>query len=549
MITRKGNLHLEIQTSRKSPVGLLRTSFYDKGKIKHTQHGRITGCTLNQLKILQHAFREQVIPSDAPESFKIIQSKEYGASYSLYQLIKQIGLDKLLYSRAESWVKSALVMIIGRIIYAGSKLSLCYQRSNTNLWEICGITDSINVDKHCYQAMDRLLERQGAIQRKLAKKHLHDNQLILYDITSSYLEGTYKNSGLVEFGHNRDGKKGHEQIVIGLICNKQGCPIGVEVYPGNTQDSATVVDKIQEIKKSYGIKTLIFVGDRGMLTKHNLEIFDRDENLKTITALTKADINQLLERKVIKPDLFDDSNVIEVIDPDAPNKRYCLCRNPARAKIDRATRNKLLALTQENLNKITNYKQSTTVAILGSRIGKVLNKYKMGKYVAWKIEVDRTLEVSRNHKVVWDFDQNAINKAQQLDGCYIIRSNVDSKEMLAIDIVKSYKELIFVENAFRNLKTVQLEIRPIYHKRDHRIRAHVFLCMLAYYVQWHMQQRLRSLTEKSMGKNRRWIFSNIMETLKQITKNTVQVAETTVFKISQPTKDQKMILKFLKVAL
>ena len=309
MITRKGNLHLEVQSSRKNPVGLLRTSFHDNGKTKHTQHGRITGCTMAQLKILQQAFREQVIPIDSPEAFQILRSKEYGASFAIHELIKQIGLDKAIYSRREEWVNSILAMIIGRITYAGSKLSLCHQQDNTSLWELCGIDSPVDVDKHCYFPMDRLLKRQKTIQKKLAKKHLTDGRLILYDITSSYLEGEYEQSKLVEFGYNRDCKKGHEQIVIGLICNNEGCPVGVEVYKGNTKDGTTVVDKIHEIKKLYDIKKVVFVGDRGMVTKHNLEALKDEEGLHTITALTRADINKLLERELIQLDLFDDIDI------------------------------------------------------------------------------------------------------------------------------------------------------------------------------------------------------------------------------------------------
>jgi transposase len=549
MITKKGNLHLEIQNSRKNPVGLLRTSFYDNGKTKHTQHGRITGCTITQLKILQQAFREHVIPVDSPEAFKILRSKEYGASFAIRELIKQIGLDRAIYSRPEEWVNSILAMIIGRITYASSKLSLCHQQDNTSLWELCGIDGPVDVDKHCYLPMDRLLERQKSIQKKLAKKHLTDGHLILYDITSSYLEGEYEQSELVEFGYNRDGKKGHEQIVIGLICNKEGCPVGVEVYNGNTKDGTTVVDKVCEIKEFYGIKKVVFVGDRGMVTKHNLETLKDEEGLHTITALTRADINKLLERNLIQLDLFDDFDICEVIEPDNPKKRYCLSRNPVRAVKDGATHDRLLKSTKEELEKITNYKQSTTVAVLGSRIGKVLKKYNTSKYIIWDVKADRKEEKSRNHKVIWEINQAAIEKSQRLDGCYIITSDVPPQDMSPKEIVESYKKLILVEKAFRNLKTVQLEIRPIYHKKDDRIRAHVFLCMLAYYVQWHMQQRLAPLAEEGMGKNRRWTFRNMVETLKQITGNTIQVAGAELLKVSKPTSDQERILKLLGIKI
>jgi hypothetical protein len=192
MQTAHGNLHLEIQTSRKSPVGILRTSFRKNGKMKHTQHGRITGCSLEQLKILQLAFRERVVPVDDPQAFQILSSREYGASYSILTIAKQLGLHQVLYSRPEPWVSGALAMIIGRLLYAGSKLSLCNHHPNTCLWELCGIEDPPDVDAQCYEPMDRLLQRQGAIQRNLARRHLGGGHLVLYDITSVYFEGEYK---------------------------------------------------------------------------------------------------------------------------------------------------------------------------------------------------------------------------------------------------------------------------------------------------------------------------------------------------------------------
>jgi len=549
MITQGGNLHLEIQTARKNPVGLLRTSFYEQGKTKHTQHGRITGCTLAQLKLLQQAFRENVIPADSVEAFQIIMSKEYGASFATYNMIRDTGLDTVIFSKPEPWVNSILAMIMGRIIYAGSKLSLCHQQDNSSLWEIAGIQGTIDVDKHCYLPLDRLLERQKSIQKKLAKKHLGDGQLVLYDITSSYLEGEYHSSQLVDFGYNRDGKKGHEQVVIGLICNKDGCPVGVEVFPGNTKDSSTVVDKIHEIRQFYGIKKVIFVGDRGMCTKHNLKDLEKAGNFHTVTALTRSDIQQLLDRNVIQLELFDEMNICEVTDPDNPKKRYCLCRNPTRAEKDHKTRETLLEKTRLKLEQIADYKQSTTVGVLGARIGKVLAQYNTGKYITWKIKADEGAEKSRLHKVIWELYKSAIDHDEQLEGCYIITSTVQPEDMTTHEVVQSYKKLILVEKAFRNLKTVQLEIRPIYHKKDDRIRAHVFLCMLAYYIQWHMQQCLAPLTKEGKGKNRRWTFVNIIETLKQVTRNKVSVEGVELFKISQPTPDQKKILRLMKLTL
>jgi len=547
MKTQNGNLHLEIQNSRKNPVGILRTSFYDSGKVKHTQHGRITGCSIPQLKLLQLAFRENVIAADDPQAFQILQSKEYGASFALLEIIKQTGLKDAIYSRKEEWVNSVLAMIIGRIIYAGSKLSLSHLGDVTSLWELCGIDGKVDVDKHCYLPMDRLLSRQEAIQQKLAAKHLGDGKLVLYDITSSYLEGEYNDSKLVDFGYNRDGKKGHEQIVIGLICNSYGCPVGVEVFSGNTKDGTTVIKKIDEIKNTYGINEAVFVGDRGMITKPNLE-YTRENGIRAITALTRNAINQLLEDKIIQPSLFDETNICEVVDSNNPIWRYCLCKNPIQAQRNKTTRDSLLECTIEKLDQVANYKRATTVAVLGSRIGKIFAQYGTGKYISWSIKADNQ-EQSKNHQITWSINSKIIETEEQLDGCYIITSDVTADDMTAKEIVESYKKLINVEKAFRNLKTVKLELRPIYHKKDERIKAHVFLCMLAYYVQWHMQQLLKSLTEESNGKNRRFAFDNIIETLKQITRNRVSVGGAEFYKISQPTMAQQSILELLPIKL
>jgi transposase len=218
--------------------------------------------------------------------------------------------------------------------------------------------------------MDRLLERQEAIQKKLAKKHFTGNTLVLYDITSSYFEGEYSESNIVKFGYNRDHKRGYEQMVIGLICTSQGCPIGIEVFPGNTKDETTVVDKINKLKQTYKIKELIFVGDRGMVTKANLEKVNNVKGLNTISALTHPQIKELLSRKVVQIDLFDDKDIVEVVDPDNTKCRYCLCRNPESTKRETNTRNALLAKTSEGLNQIASSKRKATIEEISSRVGK-----------------------------------------------------------------------------------------------------------------------------------------------------------------------------------
>lgn len=535
------NLHLEIQSHRKNYYGLIRSSFRLNGKVHHASHGRISGLPLERLKLLQAAFRGDVLPIDSPEAFQILSSREYGASHALLQLARALELHQILYSRNEPWVGPALAMIIGRIVYAGSKLALSNQSKNTALWELCGVEGKIDVDKHCYEVMDRLLERQPAIQQALAKKHLQNGHLVLYDITSSYLEGEYEASEIVAFGFNRDGKRGHEQMVIALICNEEGCPVGVEVFPGNTQDASTVPEKIAQLQKQYGLSQIIFVGDRGMITQANSGKLAGTEGLQTISALTHRQIVALLERKVITPELFDEKAIAEVLDPDNPKKRYCLCRNPETAKRETQTRKNLLELTRQKLEAMASAQQKrkrgSPAEKIGSQVGRVLQRYKMGKFIRWAV---------KDGKLEWQFNPEKIQAEQRFDGCYVVVTDVPPEQMAKAEVVVSYKKLSFVEEAFRNLKTVQLEVRPVYHKKDERIRAHVFLCLLAYYLQWHALRRLQPLFAKDgAGKSRQWTFRNVIEHLATIRTNRVKSAGVEFNLRTQADPENQSILDLL----
>jgi transposase len=537
-------IHLEIQRHRQNHYGLLRTTYWDKKekKIKHSSHGRITGLDYEKLKLIQAVLKGEVklaTPDDMPQVF---HSKEYGAVYSILQLAKELELDKSIYSKPnEQWVKDCLAMIAGRLVYAGSKLALSNRYKDTALWELCGVDGSIDVEEHCYASMDRLLERQEAIQRKLAKKHFADNSLVLYDITSSYFEGEYSESNIVKFGYNRDHKRGYEQMVMGLICTSEGCPIGIEVFPGNTKDETTVVDKINKLKQDYKIEELIFVGDRGMVTKANLDKINNTKGLNIISALTHPQIKELLSRKVVQIDMFDEKDIIEVIDPDNTKIRYCLCCNPESAKRETKTRNALLAKTSETLNKIASSKRKTTTEKISARVGKLLSKTKMGKFITWKVVAE---------KLQWSLNTDLVDSEQLIDGCYIITSDVPQEKMKSQEIVASYKKLTLVEKAFRNLKTVQLEVRPVYHKTDDRIRCHVFICMLAYYLQWHMTQRLQPLFDSDKKYQKRfWTFENVIERLKSIRREEITVAGATCKIVTKPDDDQIKILDLLKVKL
>jgi transposase len=461
-----GVYHLEIQTNRKKPYGILRTSYREDGKVKHKTIATLPGLSIEQLRGVQAALQNKSLPKS---DFKILSSREYGASYVALTIAKELELHKMIHSRySQDWVKSALAMIVGRLVFQGSKLSLSHCSSYSVLWELCGINGEIDVDIHCYDVMDKLFSRQESIQKALATKHLHDGTLVLYDITSCYMEGEYENSELVDFGYNRDRKRGHEQIVISLLCNKEGPPVAVEVLSGNTKDETTVIDKINAIKQKYGIEKVIFVGDRGMITG---AVYDKIDHatVKTISALNHSNIQELCDKGTIQMSLFDAQNIVEIIDGDM---RYMLCKNPIMQQKEAATRKRLLELTCAELDKIIASTRKTKYS-KPVRIGRIIDKYKMGKFI---------IIVGEGNETTYKLNSDRIEKESALDGCYIVFTDVSYHDMSALETVKNYKSLIKVEQAFRNLKTAQLEMRPIYHKTDDRIKCHVFICMLAYYI-------------------------------------------------------------------
>ena len=441
-------------------------------------------------------------------------------------------------------MRDALAMIVGRAVYAGSKLALTRIGADSTLWEQAGAgNDEIDVNVHCYDTMDRLLSRKNAIQKALAKQHLNDNFVILYDITSSYLEGEYENSEIVDFGYNRDKKKGKKQIVIGLICSRQGCPVAVEVFRGNTGDSNTVIDKIRALKNEYGVEDAIFVGDRGMLKQCKLDEIASDESLavRTITAITRAGMDNLCAQESVQMSLFDKDRVVEVVLPDEPGIRYGLCANPVQAERSRKTRTTLIEKTRKMLGEIAVPKRKTTDGKLGIRVGKILNKYKAGKYFITEI---------KDGKLNFAVNDDAVTEAGVYDGLYVIRTDVKPEHMTIEEAVDHYKGLAKVEQAFRSLKSPQLEIRPIYHKTDDRIDSHVFICMLSYYLIWHMKERLKPLfDEDGEGRSKKYTLTSVIERLKSIRHEKVNFQGIITFIITKPDNEQQKILDLLNVSI
>ena len=515
-------LHFEIMAGSTKPSGYIRNSYREDGTVKHQTIARINGLPLEQLENMKAAFEGETVKM---ADIKVSGGREYGASAMLFELAKKVGLDKLIYSRFDTWVRCALAMVIGRIVFQGSKLALSKAPAYSCLWEICGVKGAIDVDMHCYDAMDELLSRQDLIQKKLARKHLSDGTVILYDITSSYFEGDYENSEIVDFGYNRDKKRGHKQIVIALVCAKDGCPVAVEVFPGNTRDSATVQDKITEIRDMYGISDFVFVGDRGMLTQKNIAACD---DTLTITALTHAAMKQLVEEKNVQLSLFDEKSTTEVVLPEEPNVRYALRNNPVRAKKERTARMRIIEKTEELLKEIAEPKRKTKDKTLAARAAKIFNKYNTGKYFAWDI-VDGKITFSRKKDKIAD--------DEKYDGLYVIRSDVTAEMMTISEVVEAYKSLINVEEAFRNMKTVQLEIRPMFHRTDDRIKAHVFICMLAYYLLWNMNKALKPL----YSSDSEYTQNQVLEVMKSLQKCKLTVGNIITEIIMEPNDAQSNI--------
>jgi len=347
-------------------------------------------------------------------------------------------------------------------------------------------------------------------------------------VNKHYFEGEYDDVDIVAYGYNRDKKRGKKQIVIGLVCTKEGCPVAVEVYSGNTSDKTTVVDKIDEIKEIYGIKDFVFVGDRGMLTQKNID--DRPDTLN-VTALTHSGIKKLCEHKNVQLTLFDEDLGTEIVLPEDPTTRYILRKNPVLKSQEQETRSNIIKKTEDALCKISKPKKKADDKTLAVRATKIFVKYKTEKYFNWAIE-DNQIVYSRNDSV--------IKEHELYDGLYVLKTNVSDELMNKREIIEAYKSLINVEIAFRNMKTVQLEMRPIYHRTEDRIKAHVFICMLSYYLLWHMNVALKEFYKEDRKK---YTHSHVIEILKAQQKFLVKASDIELesYSIAEPTPTQEKI--------
>jgi transposase len=383
-------------------------------------------------------------------------------------------------------------MIVARILQPASKLATARSLQDETATTSVGVELWLGQDRideqELYGALDWLLERQIRIENKLARKHLCVGTLILYDVTSSYYTG--HRSGLVQFGYNRDGKRGFPRIVYGLLCNAEGCPVAIEVFAGNASDPKTLSAQVRKVRHRFGVRRVVFVGDRGMLTSRRIEEELRGvDGLDWITALRADTIRLLAEQGVIERSLFDETDLAEVDSRDFPDERLIVCRNPLLATERARKRNEFLAATERKLDEIVKATQRTTnplagQAKIGLRVGRALNRHKVGKHFELVITDSGFSYERKNDKIAAE---------AELEGIYVIRTSVKADKFTSEDAVRAYKDLSTVERAFRYIKTVDLKVRPIFRWLDGRIRAHVFLCMLAYYVEWHVREQLAPL--------------------------------------------------------
>ena len=473
----------KVPNRKSNPTWLIRESKWVDGRAVKNTLANLTKLPPPLIQAIDLFLKGGTVIKSLEEAFDIQSSKIHGPVAAVLGMINQLGLPGLITPKNSRFRRVIVGMIAARVIQPQSKLStsilLDAQTAPNTLNEELALK---RVDEDdLYAAMDELCKRKTEIECRLAKRHLREGSLVLYDVTSSYVEG--EKNEWAAYGYNRDRKNGKKQIVFGLMTDPEGCPVSVEVFHGNTADTATLRTQVEKIQKTFGLKQVVLVEDRGMLKQKQIQEEILPVGLDWIIAMQKHEIREVVEQKSFQMSLFDEQDLVEVCCDLYPKERLVLCKNPLRAKANQEMREALLVKTEKKLDQIVAAVQKGRLkeeGKIGLRVGKWVNKYKMNKYF--------TLEIRRGH---FSYRRNlqAIAKAEQLDGLYAIRSSLQP-ESDAAELVRDYKRLSKVEMAFRTMKSMSLQVRPIHHRKKDRVVAHVFLCMLAYYVEYHMRRAL-----------------------------------------------------------
>lgn len=482
-------MFIDTVPNRSSPPAiLLRESYREGTKVRKRTLANLSALPPETIELIRRSLRgETLVPVAA--AFVIERSLPHGHVAAVLGVLRQLDLEQVLASRPSAERSLCTALIVARLLDPGSKLATARglgESAFTTLGEVLEVSGA-DADA-LYEALDWLLGRQDRIERKLAERHLHDGTLVLYDVTSTYFEG--RTCPLARLGYSRDGKKDKLQIVVGMVCNAEGCPVAVEVFAGNTADPATLSSAMGKLRARFGLERVVLVGDRGLITSARIrEELRPHEGLDWITALRAPQIKTLVQGGILQLSIFDQQDLCEITSADYPGERLIACRNPWLAAERARKREELLSATERELEKVTTAvarerQPLRTAQAIGIRVGRVLGRFKVGKHFHYQI-TDEAFTFERN--------QDAIRAEAALDGIYVIRTSVPPETLSASDTVESYKNLAQVERAFRSCKTVDLQVRPIYHRREDRVRAHVFLCMLAYYVEWHLRRKLAPL--------------------------------------------------------
>ena len=472
-------MYIETVPNRGSPPAILLREARREGKkiVKRTL-ANLSHWPGEQVEAFRLLLRgERLVP--AGELFRVERTLPHGHVEAILGMIEKLGLDTVIASKRCRERDLILAMIVERLIHPRSKLANTRQWNDTTLSEELSVAN-VDVDE-LYDALDWLLARQSRIERKLASRHLEDGGLVLYDVSSSYYEG--HSCPLARRGHDRDGRKGLPIIVYGVMTDRRGCPVTVQVYPGNTGDPTTVADQVDKLRKKFGLSNVVLVADRGMLTQARIDELKDYPGLGWISALRSGSIRKLMEQGYLQRSLFDRQNLAEIRSPEFPGERLMACYNPLLADQRRRKREELLAATEIKLQAIAaevakRKRKLLSKDRIGVKLGRVIDRYKMAKHFEWTIEEGRFR---------WHRREESIRAEAELDGIYVIRTSEPESRLSAEDTVRNYKSLAQVERVFRCMKGTDLRVRPIYHHTEDHVRAHIFLCLLAYYLEWHLR--------------------------------------------------------------
>jgi hypothetical protein len=480
-------MYIETVPNRASPPAiLLRESWREDGKVHKRTLLNLTHWDPAHVEGLRAVLKGGTVIPPGQDAIRIERSLPHGHVAAVLGTARRIGLDTLLGPEGNRCRDLVLALLVSRILDPASKLATARRLSpdtaSSSLGEMLGLGE-VDEDE-LYAALDWLQERQPAIETALAKRHLQGGTLVLYDVSSSYLEG--RCCPLAARGYSRDGKPGKLQITYGLLCAPDGCPVAIEVFEGNTGDPATLATQIDKLKQRFRLEHVVLVGDRGMITEARIREDLRPAGLDWITALRAPAIQALVASGRLQMTLFDERNMASITSPDYPNERLIVCRNPDLAAERQRKRIELLDATARDLARIQAAVSRQRNPLRGSaeialKVGAVLDQHKMAKHFALDI-ADASFHFTRK--------QDVIDAEAATDGLYVVRTSLETDRLDEATTVRSYKSLALVERAFRCLKSVDLQLRPVRHWLPERVRAHVFLCMLGYYLEWHLRQRL-----------------------------------------------------------